>query len=405
MGYAFSQTPIAKTFPSSMAIDPTLPTFAGLVSVTPADDGSFTLAWALGTSPKPPLQYECYVALGQSVPAVTLFQNSNILLISPNGDTHMKMFTIADDLTYFVKGQWYTFGVRAVDAYSFEDSNGVTISSQAIASGNLAAVFQTLLDNAVTGLASKLSTAHFDSDARLNNLDATISSRATQTIASQILGAVQSLSGSGGSQLVVPGTFTIPPVGTEIYRLYFLNYPGGAPLNPAVGPTIAIYQQDGVTPIVAPTLMTNESTGIYYYDYSISVGAYADVVIIKTSHQNLITDPAIISVNEIRQQPEIDPNIAAAVWDTSLSLHTVVGSFGANAQNPPLSPSQITSAVWDEPQASHIAAGSLGKSLAQAATASLVLGELNMELDHAELDMTVQSNELNMEIIAQEVIP
>ena len=123
--------------------DTTPPTFAGITSATPNSDGSTTVSWALATSKKTPVDYHVYIALG-SVSAATLFQQSNVTIHVPPGKTSGRVFLMPDQATYLVKDQVYTVGVRANDAQGYEDSNTAIQVVTAIASGNLAAVFQTI---------------------------------------------------------------------------------------------------------------------------------------------------------------------------------------------------------------------------------------------------------------------
>lgn len=132
-----------KTAPPGAA-DSTLPTFGGVTSVTSNSDGSFTVAWSAGSTTKTPLEYHIYIGLG-ALPAATLFSGTTYkATIAPGTQTSRRVFLLADGSTYFVNGQQYTFGVRAVDAFGFMDSNVAVINSTAIGSGNLPAVLQSI---------------------------------------------------------------------------------------------------------------------------------------------------------------------------------------------------------------------------------------------------------------------
>jgi len=64
------------------------------------------------------------------------------------------------------------------------------------------------------------------------------------------------------------------------------------------------------------------------------------------------------------QSPSLTPTqIANAVWDALISAHTVSGSFGLNAQTPSLNPAQVASAVWDALLASYVVSGSFGQKI------------------------------------------
>lgn len=127
------------------ALDNTSPTFAGIAGATPNDDGSISVNWALASSSKPPVYYHVYIALGV-VSAASLFIDANVTAHVPPGKTSGKVFLLPDQMTYLVKGQQYTLGVRSTDAFGYADTNMVTLQATAVASGNLPAVFQDIAD-------------------------------------------------------------------------------------------------------------------------------------------------------------------------------------------------------------------------------------------------------------------
>lgn len=123
-------------------IDITPPTFAGVQSITPNNDGSFTVAWNIATDLSGPIKYNIYVALGV-VSAAALFVSQNISKVV-KGVLNSRIITLGDQSTYFINGQVYTIGVRAEDGVGQIETNSVLISSTAIGSGNLSSVFQTI---------------------------------------------------------------------------------------------------------------------------------------------------------------------------------------------------------------------------------------------------------------------
>jgi hypothetical protein len=138
----------AQKLPNASLTNNTAPTFAGIVSVTPENSGAFTVTWGAASGAfVTPADYDIYVALGTVLPAA-LFVSSNI--VDSVKTLTAKIFTLADQTTYFVNGLTYTFGVRARSAYNIQETNTATIQSTAIASGNMASVFQTL----ATGIAA-----------------------------------------------------------------------------------------------------------------------------------------------------------------------------------------------------------------------------------------------------------
>jgi hypothetical protein len=139
LGSSIVQKPAPASVPSTIA-----PIFLGIAGSVPQNDGSFLISWLSATgSALAPIRYEIYSTLGPASPA-TLFQQSNICKVVQNG-LSSKIFTLGDGSTCFVKNQQYTFGVRAVSSSGISESNVVVLTQTAIASGNLADIFQTLV--------------------------------------------------------------------------------------------------------------------------------------------------------------------------------------------------------------------------------------------------------------------
>jgi hypothetical protein len=130
--------------PQTCLVDTTAPTFAGIASATPGTDGSIQAAWLAGSDVTTPIEYLIYLALGV-VNAAALFQASNLVSIAPAGALSKKVFTLGDQTTYFVNGQQYTMGVRARDGVGNINTNTVLLTPTATGSGNLPAVFQTVV--------------------------------------------------------------------------------------------------------------------------------------------------------------------------------------------------------------------------------------------------------------------
>lgn len=144
MSYAFQIA--SKTFSNGAVVNTTPPTFGGVASVVPNTDGSFVVNWAAATgSAAAPIRYEIFVSPG-SVSAATLFTPSNRVSVSSSALNSARVFVLQDQTTYFVNGQTYTFGVRAVSAQNISETNTVVLTSAAIGTGNLPALFQDIAD-------------------------------------------------------------------------------------------------------------------------------------------------------------------------------------------------------------------------------------------------------------------
>lgn len=161
----------------SCVIDSTSPTFAGIVSAPARNDGSFLLNWALATSTKPPVRYQVYVASG-SITAAALFVDSNLSLETDDAAIQIRIAWLKDQNTYFVNGQIYTVGVRAIDSQGYADSNLVILTPTAIASGNIGGLFQTQIVS-LTASATSLAASATSIATSATSLTASASSIAT----------------------------------------------------------------------------------------------------------------------------------------------------------------------------------------------------------------------------------
>lgn len=125
----------------SCVVDLTPPTFSGVSSLTPKVDGSITAAWSAATDASPPIHYLIYIAPG-SVSSGTLFALPPAA-IAPSGATSWDIMKLSDYSTYLVNGATYTLGVRAQDSVGNLNTNVATLTTVAIASGNLPISLQT----------------------------------------------------------------------------------------------------------------------------------------------------------------------------------------------------------------------------------------------------------------------
>jgi len=386
VGQYFGQ-PIIQKLPSASVPDVTAPTFAGITGLAANADGSLTASWSAATDATPPIEYRVYLALG-SVSAATLFATTPLVGVYA---LSARLYADASNAA-LVAGSVYTVGVRAADALGNLNTNTAvltqtlatnlyslvsTIQTQTTAAsiaaavwnaiqtsyvvvGSFGAALQGLIGsivaaikaktdnlpaspaNEVTVAAIKAKTDNLPASpanevtvaaikAKTDNLPALPANEVTSQL---ILDTVQGLEGANFQEsLIVPPVIVIPKTGSDVYRLYFRNFPGGVPTDPAVGPTIQIFEQDGTTPIVASTAMTKDSDGLFYYDYTVTPAAYVGTVIIRTVHRDDVLGPDKINLAEVREQPDASTaeEIAAQVWDETTSGHRTAGSFGAES--------------------------------------------------------------------------
>jgi hypothetical protein len=115
-------------------LDITPPTFAGIASASPELNGSFLLTWLAASDLAPPIYYEIYGAVGVVLP-IDLFTSDNKLFSTEV--LSARVFTLKPPTSYLLRGQTYTFGVRARDASGNLESNSVVISAVALGSANV----------------------------------------------------------------------------------------------------------------------------------------------------------------------------------------------------------------------------------------------------------------------------
>lgn len=130
-GAQYFQSLFSQLSSKACVIDTTPPTFAGIASATFQTDGSAVVTWLAATSTKTPVRYEIYVSAG-SVSAGSLFVTANRVAFAPGALLAWRIFVLRDQVTYFMPGQVYTFGIRAVDAQNYSDSNTVILTATAL---------------------------------------------------------------------------------------------------------------------------------------------------------------------------------------------------------------------------------------------------------------------------------
>lgn len=112
---------MVQSTPQACIVDLTIPTFAGIQSLTLNQDGSLTAAWNAGTTTKPVLKYNLHI----SKDPLTVFNAENLVLSTKN--LSARVYTEANQ-TPLQYNTIYYMGVRAEDALGFQDSNTVTLS-------------------------------------------------------------------------------------------------------------------------------------------------------------------------------------------------------------------------------------------------------------------------------------
>lgn len=350
----------------------TPPTFAGVSSVTANADGSVSVNWSAATGVAvPPVRYRVFIAAG-SVTGATLFAGATYMVTGTNATT-FRAYTDASG-TLLVAGSVYTFGVRAVDSYGNADSN------LAVATATVLYNLYALVQSVPGAVWDQTLAAHTGPGTYGLQLDTTVSSRATQTSVNAI---------------------PINPLLTNDARLNNLDatISSRLPTSSYVAP-----DNSGISAIKTKTdqLLFDVDTGVIAHVINIpavNVQAIVDGVWDEQTSLHVAAGSFGLEV----QTPNLNPgDVASAVWDAQVLSYQDPGSFGANAANPPLSPTQIATAVWDATLALYQDPGSTGEALADAANSASASSPVNLVLTidpPTEFQVDVNPNpELNAEI-------
>lgn len=341
-------------------VDTSLPTFAGIASTTPQLDGSFVVTWALATSTKPPVRYEIYVSLG-SVTAAALFVTANRVAFAPGALTAWRIFVLRDQVTYFMPGQVYTFGIRAVDSLNFNDTNVVILTSTALYPNYLSlagAVWdQTTASHVTAGTFGKLV------EDTKSNTDTIIGLTAPSAIAADVWDAAfasHTIAGSFGANLQNP-VLTAAAVAGAVWDVLQAGH--------TTANTFGAALQGQLLGIISTTRANNLDN----LDATVSSRAT------QTSVNTVITQTTAAA-------------IAADVWDALVSAHTTAGTFGGELQTSVATPATIATAVWAALQSANTVSGSFGNSLQGNLSGSITPTRAN-NLDNLDVAVSTRATQ------------
>jgi methyl-accepting chemotaxis protein len=190
----FSPSGVRQSTPQSATILTTPPVFAGITSAVPKVDGSITVGWGSFSSVNNPVMFQVYILLG-SVSAGTLFSSAPVAILDESKNS-FDIFRLADQVTYLVKGQVYTMGVRCVDGVKNQNTNLVIMTATAIGTANIAGVFQSLLDSLAT-TDQDLKDDHVNFVSVKNDLEAQVTAISAQIVS--LTASALSIDASGDS--------------------------------------------------------------------------------------------------------------------------------------------------------------------------------------------------------------
>jgi hypothetical protein len=213
-------------------------------------------------------------------------------------------------------------------------------------------------------------------DARLNNLDATISSRSTLTAAqirTELATELARLDVAVSTRLATAG-YTTPPTTSQIaaaVEAALLNDADGQALLAAIQTAVqALFDQQADVPVatlvslIAAQITADHGSGSYTTANVSALALEATAQGIKAKTDNLPSDPA----DQSTLADLINTRLAAAdyVAPNNAGILTAISAL-------PSAPT-IADAVWDEPLSGHLTAGTTGAKLNLAST--LAVGDI-----------------------------
>ena len=169
--------------------------------------------------------------------------------------------------------------------------------------------------------------------ALLDHLDADVTSRSTQTSVDALQATVNNIQGQNVDEsIIAPASMSIPSSGTETYRIYFKHAQSGLPVDPIVGPTLSIREQDGSSIIISPVAMTNETVGVFYYDYTLTSSAFEGGILIIVTHADNISDPLTTTILG-SYQTQVNSDVTQIAIDTNTLVTRLTATRANNLDN------------------------------------------------------------------------
>lgn len=386
--------------------DTTAPTFAGAANATANADGSITLDWAAATDPTTPLSYLVYISPGV-VPSGTLFVGSNIVTISPI--LSAKLYVDATG-TALIQGMVYTLGVRARDGVGNTGSNVVTKSatSQGVPSNSLF--------NLITAVKAKSDVMTFDGSNYLNvhtkvnddktnytisgvdkaalvsviwnelqagyvtadtfgaNLNATITSRATQT-------SVDSIQNNTLFVGVVPPVLLLPALGdaSKDYRFFIRLFDTNGDPADSDDQVMQVRVQTVSGTVLNFGDATRTTQGNWFYDYTVASTDTEQPLVVEFEYLRNAQVLLQSRTTEVQEhESKLDTLLARITSGRAAALDLLDASITSRADQASVDQviaqtdaQVIANSVWDEVLSAHQVSGSAGLLLSQSTGAGI----------------------------------
>lgn len=346
----FTNAGVRQSTPTSAYIITTPPTFAGIAGLT-GPGGIIQATWLAATAGNGIITYDVYI---KKDTAVNLFLDTNKVLAVLTLSAYITFDSSGNPL---VPNATYYVGVRARDALSNYNTNTASLSvvytpDTLLAASDIPLIASTVWESlraahTLSGtfgaaLQGVLSVTRANN---LDNLDATITSRASQTIVDYIHDDTNYLQ-----------------AGLTAGRMNNLDNLNAQITTRAAASTMAA--EFALTAKDATVAKAAALTGVS----SQVTGVASQVTGVQNTANTILgqTGTTGVKVDAADQAAIVDK-----VWDEATSAHVIVGSTGAALTTAASAAAatitgadlqNIADKVWNEPKASHAAAGTMGEA-------------------------------------------
>jgi hypothetical protein len=289
----FTAAGVRQSTPSSVQIITTNPTFAGIQTLVSQPNGSLLANWNAATASTLPLVYDLYI---QPTTAVGLFNSTNKVVSSFK--LSEPLFSLANG-TLLVGGATYFVGVRARDPLGNQSVSTTSVSAISVGVQPGRALSPSDIGALVSAFWDEQITSHVVAGSFGENLDARVSTRATQSSVNAI--PVNPLLVTDGRLNALDVAISTRATQSSVDNI-----------NTKIG-TPAVTVSADILGIKSDTLIIKAKTNLLSFDVNGWVNAHTKLNDDKGNYNINTTDMA---------------NISAGVWDVFRGAHQATGSFG-----------------------------------------------------------------------------
>lgn len=182
------------------------------------------------------------------------------------------------------------------------------------------------VDNVQTSVNAIPTNPLLTNDSRLNNLDATISSRASQS-------SINNIQNNTNFVGIVPAPIVLPETGTKTYPIYVRLFNNvGSPADPDLNEIILEVKNSAGSTIVSPILMTRNALGQYSYNYVVNSSDTEQALYFFFSYEeNSIAFNQVRSTEVVEFESKLDTLLSRLTPARALNLDNLDATITSRA--------------------------------------------------------------------------